>query len=368
MTISPTAVNAAIDAIVVGLREGTVGALGRSMIQHCVVRAVDNSPVVYVRNKDNVVMNAYPLAEGGIMLESVEGNQDFFVQLEPLWLPMETRQERIRAKRIIENEAIFIAVGLAKGLIDDAHREGTTTQLSHIARFGKKGGRETVVAIYDNNRFCLNQVAMARDGSVFLSNCSVGGNLDTTIQSVEEAVAGYKDFSENELWDLTRVDGKDFAELVGGVEVVKSTIIDLDVGVAEADFDVVVEANPYPVPDRSDWKPIKFALQMNNHKIIEAVKAAGGNIRDMHQFEKMIQVSHVALFGVPGYKEMVVCLLEGKLFCLNPIHLDHDEPYLSTSSVGGNLHHKELPMEARLATYQDYDHNMLWNLVRVDGK
>ncbi|MNE49276.1 hypothetical protein D3C80_1437830 [compost metagenome] len=126
--------------------------------------------------------------------------------------------------------------------------------------------------------------------------------------------------------------------------------------------------NPYPTPDRSGWVPIKFAIQANNHKIIEAVKAAGGNIRDTHRFEKMIQVSHVALFGVPGYKEQVVCLLEGQLFCLNPIGLDHDEPYLSTCAVGGNLEHKELPMEERLATYQDWGHNMLWNLVRVDGK
>lgn len=355
MTISKQAVNAAIDAIVVALRDGTAGALGRSMIQHCVVNSVDGTPVFYIRNKNNMVFNAYGV-DGGVVIEVCHTEAAFEAQLEDKWLPMETREERIRAKRIIQNEAIFIAVAMAKGLIADGHAHGGHTQLSHIARFGKKGGREVVVALYDNNRFSLNEVSMLDDGEVFLSTASVGGTMDTTIQSVEEACAEYEDFGKNELWDITPV------------QIVKSTVINMDEGVTEAEFDAKVEANPYPTPDRSGWTPIKFAIQANNQKIIEAVKAAGGNIRDTHRFEKMIQVSHVALFGVPGYKETVVCLLEGKLFCLNPIGLDHDEPYLSTSSCGGNLMHKELPMEERLPTYQDWDHNILWNLTRVDGK
>jgi hypothetical protein len=368
MTISTQAVNAAIDAIVVALRDGSVGVLGRSMIQHCVVASIDGTPVIYTRNKNNVIFNAYKEGDN-VMLDVYPVNDEFVAKLEPLWLPMETREERIRAKCIVQNEAIFIAVNLAKGLIDDAHQEGTKTQLSHVARFGKKGGREVVVAIYNNSRFCLNQVGMDREGNVFLSTCSVGGVLDTTIQSVEEAVDGYEDFSKSELWDVTRVDGKGFTELQAGVDIVKTTVIDMDKPVVlEEEFDARVEANPYPTPDRSDWKPINPKIQVSNYKTIEAVKAALGNIRDMHRFEAKIQLTHVALFGVPGYKETVVALMDGKLFCLNPIFLDHDEPYLATSSVGGNVDHKELDMEARLATYQDWDHNMLWNLVRVDGK
>lgn len=364
MTNSTQAVRDAIDAIVVALREGDCGELGRSLIQHCVVTAVDGSAVFYARNKHGVVMNAYAVT-GGVMLEPADTSEEFLVQLEDKWLPMETRKERIRAKRIIQNEAIFIAVKLAKGLIADGHSGATHTQLSHIARFGTKGEREVVVAIYEDTSFSLNEITLLDDGTPCLSTSSVGGVLHTQSKSVHEAVTGYSDFSKQVMWDLTRVDGKEFdvvddnfAELQAGVEVVKSTTVDLP----------QVEANPYPTPDRSGWNPIKLSRHLRNHKIIEAVKAAGGNIRDTHRFEKMIQLSHVALFGVPGYKEQVVALLDGKLFCLNPIELDHDEPFLSTSSVGGNLMHKELSMEVRLPTYQDYDHNILWELTRVDGK
>lgn len=343
MTNSVSVVNAAIDTIVVALREGKYAANGHNVTQYCAVKDLTGTmPILYARTDKDVVLNVYTQADL-VVVEDCHATPEFAAKLAELWLPLETRAERLRAKRIVENEAIFLAVVAAKGLIEDGHAQGGTTQLSHIARFGKKGGREVVVGIYDNNRFCLNQLTLGDDGKVILSSCSVGGNLDTTIQSVEEAVAGYEDFSENEMWDLT--------------DVVNTPAPVIALG-----------ANPYPTPDRSDWVPIKFAIQANNHKIIEAVKAAGGNIRDMHRFEKMIQLSHVALFGVPGYKEKVVALIEGKLFCLNPIHLDHDEPYLSTSSCGGNVEFKELTMEERIKTYQDWDHNMLWNLTRVDGK
>lgn len=338
MNNSTQAVNSAVDTIVVALREMKEF----NIVEHCVVSDIINTPVVYVRTDKGVVMNAY-LAEGFATVEDANASEEFKAKLAPLWLPMETRQERIRAKRIIQNEAIFIAVKMANGFIEDSHAGNSFTQLSHIARFGKKGGRETVVAIYSDTRFSVNELGMDEDGKVYLSTCSVGGTMDTIKQSVESAVVGYKDLSENELWDLTRVDNRD-------------------------EVKPLVEANPYPTPDRSDWTPINPKIQVSNFNTIEAVKKALGNIRDTHRLEAMIQVTHVALFGVPGYKEKVVCLLDGKLFCLNPIFMDHDEPYLCTNSCGGNLNFKELPMEERLATYQDYDHNILWNLVRVDGK
>lgn len=340
MNNSTRAVRATVDTIIVALREMDVV----NFVEHCVISDVLNEPVVYVRTAEGRVYNAY-LENGFAMTAAAEASEEFKAKLEPLWLPMETFQERMRAKKIIQNEAIFIAVAQANGFVEDSHTGNSFTQLSHIARFGKKGGRETVVAIYEDSRFSVNELGFSEDGKAFLSTASVGGTMDTKAMSVEEAVASYKDFSENEIWDLTRVDG------------------------LGADQDeLTVEANPWPTPDRSGWNPIKLSRHLRNHKIIEAVKAAGGNIRDMHRFEKMIQVSHVALFGVPGYKEQVVCLLDGKLFCINPIELDHDEPFLSVNSVGGNLNFADYSMEQRLKTYQDYDHNILWELTRVDGK
>lgn len=107
-----------------------------------------------------------------------------------------------------------------------------------------------------------------------------------------------------------------------------------------------------------------------NQRIIEAVVAAKGLIRDEHNNgREMIQLSHVAIFGRPGQVEWVVALLEGKLFCLNHIDLQADKTaYLSTYSVGGNVMNREDDMADRIADYQDSNNNTLWNLVRVDGK
>lgn len=258
-----------------------------------------------------------------------------------------------------KNKSIIEAVLSEKGNILDGHRGtpflGRTcyerTQVSHIAIFGKPGEREQIVALFEGQEFSINSIFRDLEGHAMLCTAAVGAPVNGRKNSIKQIVAGYTDLSGNTMWGLQRVDGQ----------------VDLEEEL-EALSAPVVEPNPYPTPDRSGWEPINPKIQVNNFKIIEAVLAAKGNIRDTHQFEKMIQVSHVALFGVPGYKEKVVCLLEGKLFCINPIYLDHDEPYLCTNSVGGNLMHKELPMLERLPTYQDWDHNILWNLTRVDGK
>ncbi|MNM92485.1 hypothetical protein D3C81_1048220 [compost metagenome] len=107
-----------------------------------------------------------------------------------------------------------------------------------------------------------------------------------------------------------------------------------------------------------------------NKRIVEAVVHAKGLIRDEHNNGRnMIQLSHVAIFGKPGHKEFVVALLDGKLFCLNHIELQEDKTaILSTYSVGGNIMNKEDDMADRIADYQDFDKNTLWDLVRVDGK
>ncbi|MND14794.1 hypothetical protein D3C81_226270 [compost metagenome] len=116
--------------------------------------------------------------------------------------------------------------------------------------------------------------------------------------------------------------------------------------------------------------PVILKKRENNKRIIEAVVHAKGLIRDEHNNGRnMIQLSHVAIFGQPGQKEWVVALLDGKLFCLNHIELQEDKTaILSTYSVGGNIMDKDADMAERIADYQDFDKNTLWDLVRVDGK
>lgn len=125
-----------------------------------------------------------------------------------------------------------------------------------------------------------------------------------------------------------------------------------------------------PQKEEKEMHPLIEKIRTRNAKVVEAVIAAKGLIKDGHNGGRNnIQLSHVAVFGKPGRKEHVVALLDGKLFCINPVELNEDGSVeLSTCSVGGNVMNKEDDMADRIADYSDFDKNTLWDLVRVDGK
>ncbi|MNU48722.1 hypothetical protein D3C71_376460 [compost metagenome] len=125
-----------------------------------------------------------------------------------------------------------------------------------------------------------------------------------------------------------------------------------------------------PQKEEIAMNPLIEKIRARNAKVVAGVLAAGGLIKDGHNGGRNnIQLSHVAVFGKRGHKEHVVALLEGKLFCINPVELNEDGSVeLSTCSVGGNVMNKEDDMADRIADYSDFDKNTLWDLVRVDGK
>jgi hypothetical protein len=142
--------------------------------------------------------------------------------------------------------------------------------------------------------------------------------------------------------------------------------------VKQEDFiaDMISLTEPVVVQEEKPMNPLIEKIRARNGKVLEAVLAAKGLIKDGHNNGRdMTQLSHVAIFGKPGHKEHVVALMDGKLFCLNPVELNEDGSVeLSTCSVGGNIMNKEDDMADRIADYSDFDKNTLWCLVRVDGK
>jgi hypothetical protein len=123
-----------------------------------------------------------------------------------------------------------------------------------------------------------------------------------------------------------------------------------------------------PQKEEKEMNPLIEKIRARNAAIVEAVVAANGFVKDNHNNgREYTQLSHVAIFGQPGQREHVVALMEGKLFCLNPVELQDGKPELSTCSVGGNVMNKEDDMVDRIADYSDFDKNTLWDLVRVDG-
>lgn len=105
-----------------------------------------------------------------------------------------------------------------------------------------------------------------------------------------------------------------------------------------------------------------------NTAIIEACLKANGVLVDGHgNGDGFTRPSHIALFGKPGQKELVVALYEGKNFCINQIDLELNEtvPTVTSCSVGGNLFHPDVEMVDRIHTYSDFGGNTLWNLVAL---
>lgn len=225
--------------------------------------------------------------------------------------------------------AIINATKAAKGLINDAHRTGAKTQISHLGVFG-----DHLVALHEGKLFCLNPVFLDTDGSPTLSTCSVGGNLYQPELPMEERVKTYSDYYERVITEAIRVDGQEESVEMNKVEETKA-------------------------------ERIARKRKVLHNKIIAATKAAKGKIRDLHNGGNSdTQISHLGVFG-----NELVALQEGKLFCLNPVILQEDgSPALSNWSVGGNLYNPELPMEERVKTYADYDENEISEVIRVDGQ
>jgi hypothetical protein len=99
-------------------------------------------------------------------------------------------------------------------------------------------------------------------------------------------------------------------------------------------------------------------ISATNEAIIAAIKANNNVIIDQHD-DRERTLTCVGLYYAGKNKQdepiiHVVCLLEGKTFCLNPIHVDHNgKPYLSTWSVGGVVNAKNVSMEQAIANFND---------------
>lgn len=190
--------------------------------KHCVVAGMDGTPILYLLRNDGDIDNAWVNEQDQVCVEAFPAGTAFRGSIADLWLPLETKAERILRKSRAENEKIIAATIEAKGEICDLHGNGRIAQLTHVAKFGKEGERETVVAFMGNTVFCLNQLTLSQDGKAQLSSYSVGGNLDTRTMSARAAAARYSDMSGNVLWDIVRVDGQE-----DELEVPQLTIQDL---------------------------------------------------------------------------------------------------------------------------------------------
>lgn len=125
----------------------------------------------------------------------------------------------------------------------------------------------------------------------------------------------------------------------------------------------------YAMQKEAEERPAIGAKRLaKNKEIIEACLKANGKLVDGHgNGDGFTRPTHVALFGKPGQRELVVALYEGKNFCINQIDLDLGEkvPTVTSTSVGGNLYHPEVEMADRIHTYSDFNGNTLWNLVAL---
>jgi hypothetical protein len=178
--------------------------------KHSVVAGIDGTPIIYLMREDGNIDNAWVNELDQVCVESFGAGNAFKQAIADLWLPLETKAERIFRKKGLENDKLIASAIEQKGLIKDLHNNGRShTQLTHVAKFGKPGQRERVVAIMGNTIFCLNELCLSEEGDAQLSTYSCGGNLDTRTQSARAAASRYSDMSGNVLWDMVRVDGKE---------------------------------------------------------------------------------------------------------------------------------------------------------------
>ncbi|MCO6704885.1 hypothetical protein [Streptomyces sp. CHB9.2] len=179
---------------------------------HCVVAGMDGTPIIYLLRESGEIDNAWVNQDGQVCIEAFGAGDQFKAAIANLWLPLETKAERILRKSQEKNEKLVKAVKAQAGMVRDLHNNGRDfTQLTHVAKFGKPGEREEIVALMEGKVFCLNGLHLhVNEDETFnaeLSTCAVGGNLDTRSQSLKAAIASYTDYSGNQLWDVVRVDG-----------------------------------------------------------------------------------------------------------------------------------------------------------------
>jgi hypothetical protein len=183
---------------------------GDEYTKHCVVAGLDGTPILYLMRKDGNIDNAWVDEQDQVCVEDFPAGTAFRSSIADLWLPLETKDERMLRKIRAKNDETVKSVLDQKGLIKDLHNNGSSNaQLTHVAKFGKLGQRESIVAIMGNNVFCLNVVTLNEQGVAELSTYSCGGNMNTRTMSAHTAAARYADMSGNQVWDLVRVDGQE---------------------------------------------------------------------------------------------------------------------------------------------------------------
>jgi len=216
----------AVEAVVAQVIEFARNEGGYS--KHAVVAGIDGTPMVFLLRADTNIDNAW-VEEGQVKVEGFSAGGGFRASIEKLWLDLETKAERIFRKKAEQNDKLVKSTLAQKGLIIDLHDStgNRNVQLSHVAKFGKPGEREEIVALMEGKVFCLNALHLDVDKEentyrAELSSYSVGGNLDTRTMSARAAAARYSDMSGNVLWDIVRVDGQE-----DELEVPQLTIQDL---------------------------------------------------------------------------------------------------------------------------------------------
>lgn len=256
----------------------------------------------------------------------------------------------------------------------------------------------------------VRRVVQDADGSYRVASPHFAPALDATGISLEEAVVGYTGFNSGTILavvsfgtppvavvpevkvDQVQADAimlglvmaglqaKQYLPVVIGKETKIALVNDsatIEVYELAADGNNIIhcrgdssKAAEYLIElaDKRNTQPaIGTKRLQKNRDIIEACLKANGVLVDGHgNGDGTTRPTHIALFGTPGRRELVVALYEDQNFCINQIDLEEDgRPVVTSNSVGGNLFQPELPMVDRIHTYSDFSGNMLWNLVAL---
>lgn len=114
-------------------------------------------------------------------------------------------------------------------------------------------------------------------------------------------------------------------------------------------------------------------METKHNEAIEYIKSVNGLIRDEHRVGGMIQISHVGRFKAndDDKNPKLVALIDGVLFCLNPIVFSREEDdrfdintdvsqtlRVSRWSVGGNIEDVSLSMEDRCKNYNEDEYKL----------
>ena len=295
----------------------------------------------------------------------------------------ETKAERIARKRKDLHDKIIAGVKASKGLIRDLHNGGTRdTQISHLGVFGNE-----LVALQEGKLFCLNPVILQEDGSPALSNWSVGGNLYNPELPMEERVKTYADYDENEISEVIRVDGQEEVQPKEATNpralLLENSKIEEDVKKSQqvldnllvqkyndAELMIVTEALVVAY-DRiqearlMEEKELRIQVRKSliRDQIVEMAKLDQGRVRDLHTSDRYTQITHVG-----NYKGFPVALIVGVRHSVNQLVQRDGEVALTTIALCILDENANLPMEERVALFEDNAGNKITDVVRVDGK